>query len=256
MKAVVIVSFGTANLEGVKILEEFEREINEKLKGKYNIFKAFTSSSISNILFNRYGKVVPRLEEILYKLSNDKYKEVYIQPLHIIEGSEYSYIEKVLKEYTYSFSKIRVGEILMGKNEEDLLEGCNVIYNSLNRNFEHKNSNIVLIGHGSKTLNDDRYEKIKEVFIDEGFKNIYLGKLEGNGKKEEVLSDLIKDNIFLVPILMLPGKHIKKDIFGENNSWKTLFEDNNIRVNCVEKSLLQYDEIKEYYLNKIYNNIK
>ena len=51
-KAIVLVSFGTANLEGLKVLEDFENEISESFNKKYHVCKAFTSSMISNILFN------------------------------------------------------------------------------------------------------------------------------------------------------------------------------------------------------------
>lgn len=259
VKAVIIVSFGTASLEGVKELENFEDNIKKELHGKFNIFKAFTSSSMSNILFNKYGKVVPRLEEILYKLSNERYKEVYIQPLHIIEGSEYSYINKILKEYKYTFSKIRVGNVLMGETEEMFINGSKIIYEALNKNFKNKTSNILLIGHGSKAINDDKYKKIKDKFIEEGFKNTYIGTLEGENLKEDILEMLLENKIeelYLVPILMLPGKHIVKDIFGTNDSWKSLLENNNIKVNSIEKSLLQYDEIKSYYINNICKDLK
>lgn len=259
MKALIIVSFGTASLEGIEVLENFEEDVKKELQGKYNVFKAFTSSSMSNILFNKHGKLVQRLEEILYKLNNEKYKEIYIQPLHIIEGSEYSHINKVLKEYSYTFSKIRIGNVLMGENEEKFLKGSNVIYEAINKNFKSKDSNIILVGHGSKNTNDYKYKKIKEKFIEEGFKNTYIGTLEGENQKEEILNKMLEDKIrevYLVPILMLPGKHILKDIFGDYDSWKTLLEDNNIKVNYIKKSLLQYDDIKMYYINNILNNLK
>lgn len=258
VKAVIIVSFGTANLQGISELEDFEKNLSERLSGKYKVFKAFTSSTLSNILFNKYGKLVPRLEEILYKLSDEKYREIYIQPLHIIEGSEHSYINKVLSEYNYSFSKVRIGDVLMGESEESFLKGCNVIYEALNKNFKNKNSNIVLVGHGSKTISDDKYKKVQNKFIEEGFKKTYIGTLEGENQKEEVLKKLIEckvNEVYMVPILMLPGKHIVKDIFGEKDSWKILFENNNIKVNSIEKSLLQYSEIREYYINNIYENL-
>lgn len=254
VKAVIIVSFGTASLEGIKVLEDFENDVKKELEGKYNVFKAFTSSSMSNILFNKYGKIVPTLEEVLYKLNNEKCKEVYIQPLHIIEGSEYSYINKVLKNYNYKFSKVRVGNVLMGERKEEFLNGCSIIYEALNKNFKNKTSNILLVGHGSKAINDDKYKKIQDKFIEEGFKNTYIGTLEGEISKEYILEVLLENNIkeiSIAPILMFPGKHIFKDILGEKDSWKSLFESNNIKVDYIEKSLLQYDEIRRYYISNI-----
>ena len=76
-KAIIIVSFGTANLEGLKVIEDFEAEVAAKFSGNYRVYKVFTSSVISNLLLNKHGKVVPRLEEVLFRLNNEKYKEVY-----------------------------------------------------------------------------------------------------------------------------------------------------------------------------------
>ena len=120
-KAVIIVSFGTANLDGLNFLEKFEEEVRSSLSEKYYVCKAFTSSAIANVLLNKYGKIVPRLEEVLFSLGNEGYKEVYIRPLHIIEGSEFLSVKNVIKEYNYSFSKINLGKPIMGKDERTLI---------------------------------------------------------------------------------------------------------------------------------------
>lgn len=257
-KAIIVVSFGTANLEGLQELESFEQEIRESVNGKYHVCKAFTSSILSNILLNKYGKVVPRLEEVLFNLSNDRYKEVYIQPLHVIEGIEYSNIEKTIKEYDYSFSKVTLGNVLMSNKDVQLKESCELIVSAMEDNLL-KTDNIVLVGHGSKTIDTDAYNTLKDVLIEHGYKNVYIGTLEGEIKKENVISELLKDNIkniTLAPVLMLPGNHIKKDIFGESNSWRSTMKEKNINVTSCKRALLEYKEIREYYINKIKKELK
>ncbi|MBD7914904.1 sirohydrochlorin cobaltochelatase [Clostridium sp. Sa3CUN1] len=252
-KAVIIVSFGTANLDGLNFLEKFEEEVRSSLSEKYYVCKAFTSSAIANVLLNKYGKIVPRLEEVLFSLGNEGYKEVYIRPLHIIEGSEFLSVKNVIKEYNYSFSKINLGKPIMGKDEKTLIEGCNLIANSIEKNLE-KNKSIVLVGHGSKTIDTESYDRLKDTFNKKGFKSVYMGTLEGKIRKEDILKKLLKDNIkevLISPVLMLPGNHIKKDILGDKNSWKALFEENNIKVNYTSKSLIEYDEIRKFYIDKI-----
>ena len=257
-KAIVIVTFGTTNLDGLKVIEDYEKEIREYFNGKYKVCKAFTSSSISNVLFNKHGKVVPRLEEVLFNLSNDRYSEVYIQPLHIIEGSEYSSILKTIKEYNYSFSKLTLGKVIMGNKENELVEGCNLIVDSMESELD-KNQNIVLVGHGSKTIDTESYKYLKNVFIERGYKNVFLGTLEGDNKKDDILKELRineVEEVCMAPILMLPGNHIVRDIFGEKGSWECLFKENKIKVSSVKKSLLEYPMIKDYYINLINSNVK
>lgn len=252
-KAIVIVSFGTANLKGLEELEAFEEEVRKSVNGKYHVCKAFTSSLLSNVLLNKYNKVIPRLEEVLFNLSNDRYREVYIQPLYVIEGNEYINIEKIIKEYNYSFSKITLGTVLISSKDKQLEEGCNLIVKAMERNLS-KDDNIVLVGHGSKSIDIDSYNKLKETFIDNEYKNVYIGTLEGEIKKEDIIENLLKDkikNITLAPILILPGNHIEKDIFGENNSWESEIKAHNINVKVSKKSLIEYEEIREYYIDKI-----
>ncbi|MFU7516241.1 sirohydrochlorin cobaltochelatase [Clostridium sp. HCS.1] len=257
-KAIIIVSFGTSNLEGLKVIEDFENEIREYLNERYKVCKAFTSSSISNILFNKHGKIVPRLEEALFNLSNEGYTEVYIQPLHIIEGSEYMSILKIIKEYNYSFSKLTLGKVIMGNNKEELIRGCNLIVDSMEKEL-NKDGNIVLVGHGSRTIDVASYNYLKHTFIEKGFKRVFVGTLEGENKKDNILKELLYnevEEVSIVPILMLPGNHIVRDIFGESDSWQSLFIENNIKVSPVKKSLLEYSIIKEFYLNLISSNIR
>lgn len=257
-KAIIIVSFGTTNLDGLKVMEDFEDEIREYFNGRYKVCKAFTSRSIANILFNKHGKIVPRLEEVLFNLSNDGYREVYIQPLHIIEGREYLSILNTIKEYSYSFLKLTLGNVIMGNNENEIIEGCNLIVDSMEKELD-KNQNLVLVGHGSKTINTESYNYLRNIFMERGFKNVFLGTLEGEKKKDEILKELIKNeitDISLLPILMLPGNHIVRDIFGGKNSWQSIFLENNISVNPIKKSLLEYTIIREFYLCLISSNIR
>lgn len=256
-KAIVIVSFGTANLEGFNKLESFEKEVKENFKDEYYICKAFTSKLLSNILFKRYGKKVLGLEEKLDNLSNEGYKEVYIHPLYIIEGKEYINIEKLAKKYENYFSKIKLGKPLMKNDDYELRKSCNLIVNIMKKDF-FKNQNIVLVGHGSKTLDVKSYEVLKEAFIDQGYKNLYVGTLEGKVNKEDITNELLRNNIkniILVPLFLLEGKHIKKDIFGEIDSWKTYMEANDIKVLEYKKTLLEYREIRSYYINEIRINL-
>lgn len=256
-KAIVIVSFGTADLEGFNKLEIFEKEVRDNFKNEYYICKAFTSKILSRILAEKYGKKVLILEEILDNLSNEGYKEVYIQPLFIIEGGEYINIDKLIKRYKSCFSKIILGKPFMKNDDYELRKSCNLIVNIMKKAFS-KNQNIVLVGHGSRTVDVKSYEILKDVFIEQGYRNLYVGTLEGKIKKEHITKELLTNNIkdiVLVPLFLLEGNHIKKDIFGNVDSWKTYIEANNIKVVEYRKTLLEYQEIKEYYINEIRINL-
>ena len=178
-------------------------------------------------------------------IPSSQYEALFLSVAHTIE--------KTIKEYDYSFNKIILGEALIGNRSDEESYNCNLICDAIKENINEKD-NILLIGHGSKTINYNVYNCIKNNLKEKGYKNTYIGTLEGEVKKEDIVKSLVEDNVkdvTIIPILMLPGNHIKKDIFGSENSWKSLFENEGILVKYVEKSLLQYSEIRKYYMNKI-----
>lgn len=85
--------------------------------------------------------------------------------------------------------------------------------------LNNEKDNIVLIRYGSKTVNNNIYNSLKRNLKEKGYKNIYIGTLDGDVKKEDILRSLVKD-VTIIPILMLPGTFIKKGIFGNGDSCK------------------------------------
>ena len=53
-----------------------------------------------------------------------------------------------------------------------------------------------------------------------------------------------------MPLLVLPGNHIVKDIKGDD-SWESLFKENNMAVEVILKGLLEYEEIQNLYIDMI-----
>ena len=54
-KAIVLVAFGSANLEGIKqSIGLLEQDLNEYFDGEYTVLKAFTSNKIIELLKERH----------------------------------------------------------------------------------------------------------------------------------------------------------------------------------------------------------
>ncbi|MGL5379764.1 sirohydrochlorin cobaltochelatase [Clostridium sp.] len=252
-KAIVVVSFGTANLEAIKKLDLIENQIRETVGNKYKVIRAFTSKVLVNILKATEGISIPRLEEVLFNLNNDGYTEVIVQPLHVMDGGEYASIEKTVNEYYYSFHKIKIGKSILGYMGEELKEACKSLVNAIMEQIP-QNKNIVFVGHGSKTITSEVYYILEEAFKNEGYNNVYIGTLEGERTKESVLNRLRKDNIddvILMSLLILPGNHAKKDIAGEERSWYSTLRDSGINVELSLKPLIEYAGVREIYINNI-----
>ena len=139
----------------------------------------------------------------------------------------------------------------------------------------NKDRYVVLVGHGSNrcqdnccytsigineccgdngnVCNDDCYQEIEKALQSIGYKNVIIGTLEGSRTRSVVLKELKDkkiDDVIIMPLLVLPGNHIIKDIKGDN-SWESLFNENDINVEVNLKSLLEYEKIQKLYIDMI-----
>ena len=118
-KAIVLVAFGSANLDGIKqSIGLLEQDLNEYFAGEYTVLKAFTSNKIIELLKERHDYVIPHLSKALFNLVNQGYEEVIIQPLHIMSTSDIKRIEEVVDEYKYSMKRIVICNTLFSDEEE------------------------------------------------------------------------------------------------------------------------------------------
>ena len=158
-KAIVLVAFGSANLDGIKqSIGLLEQDLNEYFAGEYTVLKAFTSNKIIELLKERHDYVIPHLSKALFNLVNQGYEEVIIQPLHIMSTSDIKRIEEVVDEYKYSMKRIVICNTLFSDEEEVLIKESNEIANIIWDDSEK--NDILLVGHGSKKNSNKILQKL------------------------------------------------------------------------------------------------
>lgn len=57
--------------------------------------------------------------------------------------------------------------------------------------------------------------------------------------------------VVLVPLMVVVGNHVAKDIFGTGQSWKTVLEDAGFEIHAIMKGLGEYPEIQEIYVKHL-----
>ena len=256
MKAIVLVAFGSTYIEGIKNSIGFlEKDLKNEFEGEYSILTAFTSTRIITLLKERHNYYVPHISETLFNLANDGYEEVYLVPLHIIEGAQYNMLLKIKEEYEYSFKKLAILKYLLAyKVGND--NGVYKIVNALKNDMEE--GPILLVGHGILKDTNKIYNKIKEDFKSILGDRFYIATLEGEEKFEKVMEELkLKkiNEVTLKTLLIIPGKHYVQDIYKGENSWVKVLEGNNIKVKMSKASLLQYESIRKIYRENIKKEI-
>ena len=257
-KAIVLVAFGSANLDGIKkSIGLLEKDLDSYFGEEYTTFKAFTSNKIIDLLKERYDYVVLHLSKVLFNLVNQGYEEVIIQPLHIMIGRDKSQIEEIVNEYKYSMKKLVISKALFTDEDEKLNKESYEIGNIICENIG--NNDILLVGHGSKRSSNKLYDLIEEAVRDITHKKVYMATLEGEKTIETVIKNLVKDevnNLIVKPLFIIPGKHVIADISTGEGSWIEMLKEKNINVTINENSLLQYEKIRKLYIKNIKDVIK
>lgn len=256
-KAIILVAFGSTNLQGIEnSIGLLEENLNEVFGSEYTIFKSFTSNKIINILKERYDYLVPYLNKILFNLVNQGYDEAIIQPLHIMSTVEIKKIEEIVDEYRYSMKKILICKTLFSNDEQSLLKESHEIADIICADLDE--SNILLVGHGSKRNSNKLYDVIAETVRERCNKKVYLATLEGEKNFNLAIDEIVKDNvkkIFIKSLFIIPGKHVVDDILSGDNSLVKKIENLGVEVKMKESSLLQYYKIRKLYVENIKNNI-
>lgn len=273
-RSVLIVSFGSSNLDAYKQVESFIKNIKDSIDKELFIQCVFTSNILIKRMKEKNNIDILNIKEALEILFNDGYKEVILQPLHMIDGKDCDSLRNILEENKDRFNYIKLNPTLLinkGKNtKESALNIANAIKDNVN-----KDRYVVLVGHGSNrcqdnccytsigineccgdngnVCNDDCYQEIEKALQSIGYKNVIIGTLEGSRTRSVVLKELKDkkiDDVIIMPLLVLPGNHIIKDIKGDN-SWESLFNENDINVEVNLKSLLEYEKIQKLYIDMI-----
>lgn len=244
-KGIIVTSFGTTYEETrIKCIESIENRIKDEFK-EYKVVRAFTSRMVINKLRKRDSYLVDTPTEAMEKLFNEGIKDIFIQPLLIIEGLEY---EKILRE-ARDFIKVNNCNISIGKpllsHEDDYNKVANVL------NLEDA---VVLMGHGSEHKTDISYEKLELKFRQDN-KNVFIGTVEGRKTLDDILEELNEKSIEKVnlrPFMLVAGDHAINDMASsDEDSWKSILERNGLKVQVQIQGLGEIEGIQDIFINHL-----
>ena len=254
-KAILVVSFGTSYLDTLeKTIEKAEKQIRDKFS-EYDIYRAFTSHMIIKKLKEKYEIFVDTPEEILEKLYETGYEEVIMQPLHIIPGEEFIYINKIAEVFKEKFEVLKVGRpIFYYQGIEELPQDYSLFIEATKELYEENNA-VVLMGHGTAHPANSVYGCLQAVFEDEGYENVFVTTVEGYPNFENVISRVKRKNISevtIAPLMVVAGDHARNDMASDDEeSLKSMLEAEGIKVNVHLKGLGENEKFNELYINRI-----
>ena len=129
-KAIIVFSFGTTYPETrKKTIQACEETIQQRFPD-FQVHRAFTSNVVIKLIKENEGISVPTVNQLLEQLKKDGVKEVYIQPLHIILGSEYEKVVHQANQFKEDFELLKIGKPLLF-SEEDYENVANILVKAI-----------------------------------------------------------------------------------------------------------------------------
>lgn len=254
-KAILVVSFGTSYLDTLeKTIEKAEKQIRDTFS-EYDIYRAFTSHKIIKKLQEKYEIFIDTPEAMLEKLYDSGYEEIIMQPLHMIPGEEFIYINKIAEIFKEKFEVLKVGRpIFYYQGIEELPQDYSLFIEATKELYEENNA-VVLMGHGTAHPANSVYGCLQAVFEDEGYENVFVTTVEGYPNFENVISRVKRKNIrevTLAPLMVVAGDHARNDMASDDKeSLKSMLEAEGIKVNLYMKGLGENEKFNKLYINRI-----
>lgn len=247
-KALVVVSFGTSVMETRKKTIDL---LEETLQGAFpdrKVYRAWSSRMI-RIKMEEAGYPVESLTEVLLRMCRDGVEDVLIQPTYFSAAKEYEEMVDEAERYAGDFSRMFIGRALVSQKEDirqlaDLLERL--------FGWVRDNELLVFMGHGSDHPAANVYGMLGDMLREKGVGNKMVATIGGSPSLEEILPDIRKRDpikIYLSPLMVTAGKHIREEMRGNHpNAWEYRLCKEGYEVECIEKGMAEYKEIREVYV--------
>ena len=230
--AIIAASFGTVYKD---TCENTIGNIENALKNAFQavpVFRAFTSRMIVDMVKKNGSFEIDLLSDVIGKLKNDGYTDIFVQPTHIMNGPDYESV----KNEALTFEGVTVGIPLLN-NEADCTDLALVLKEELGN---YADCAVVLAGHGADQPYNDIYTQLEDKI---GDKNYFISLLHGKPDIDDILERVKRSGlkrVCLAPLMISFGGHARKNVMGDNNSWKSAFEDAGFEVICHEKGIGEY----------------
>lgn len=251
-KALLVISFGTSYPETRKKTIEATEKHLQKAFPDHDFYRAFTSRMIINKLKNRDNENVDIPQEVLKKLKAAGYTHVHCQTTHIINGHEYDITLKELKDFEKDFESLTLGRPLL-TTVEDYEETVDAVMKHMPK--LKKGEALVYMGHGSDHHANSTYPALDYMFKMKGYEDVYVGTVEGFPELENIVPILKEKKykkVYLAPFMLVAGDHAINDMASDDEeSWRTILEDERFKVECILEGLGEYPEIQNMFLDHL-----
>ena len=250
-KAILVVSFGTSFEETrKKTIDRIEDDIRTAYPD-FALYRAWTSGMIIRKIRKRDGLVVDTVPEAVERMISDGVEELVVQPTHILNGIENDLMKEAVLKRADAFDKLVFGDPLL-----TLLEDNFSVIKAVMEEFKEipDDEALVFMGHGTEHYANNVYAALDYTFKDLGYKNVFVGTVEGYPEFrniERLLDEHGYKKVTLAPFMVVAGDHATNDMAGGGDSWKSWLEADGLKVSCTVRGLGEYSGVRQMYIGHI-----
>lgn len=261
-KAILVVSFGTAVPETrAANIDLLENELREQFPD-WEVRRSFTSRTVRAKIAAQEGVLIDPPAAALGRLGRDGFREVVVQPTHIIPGEEYDRLVDAMEPFRRAqvFASLKLGRPLLyheGKNPgepDDYRIAAAALQEQVPECAPNGSCRVVLMGHGSGHWADRSYDLLQQSLESAGLP-VYTATVEGSRTFGDALSWLRSGagtQVLLMPFMLVAGDHALNDMAGEEpDSWRGQLESAGYSVECIVRGLGERESFRRIYRQHI-----
>lgn len=244
---IVMAAFGTTT----RAMEtySFIDEICKERFPDHEILWSYSSRLVKDWIKWRMNIDLKHPYEVLAELREREYSWAVVQSFHLLCGHEFY---RLVEEVKQNPVRTSIGLPLLSSPEdyEAVVRGLCSMYSDI------EDEAIVLVGHGTDHPIWSSYMALDRMFCERTGSNIFVGVIEGYGSKDKLVENVKKAGFKkarLVPFMLVAGTHFQEDLAGDDDSWKTAFEQNEISVVFERSGLGFCKDIVEIFCMHIKN---
>ena len=245
----LVLSFGTSFNDSRRLTIGAIEDSLEKAFPDYSVRRGFSANIIIDHVKRRDNILIDDVEASLKRAEDNGVKTLVVQPTHLMNGLEYDDIVKEVGAHADAFDKVVFGEPLLTSDEDfKRVEEAIVDWT---KEYDDGKTAICFMGHGTEAESNAVYQKMQDLLTADGHANYFVGTVEATPSLDDVLAQVKKgeyERVVLEPLMVVAGDHANNDMAGdEEDSWKSVFEAEGYKVECLLRGLGENEAIRQIY---------
>lgn len=247
----LVLSFGTSFNDSRRLtIGAIENDL-EKAFPNYSVRRGFTANIVIDHVNRRDGMLIDDVKASLERAKSNGVKTLVVQPTHLMNGFEYNDIISEVGSYADAFDKVVFGEPLL--TSDDDFKRVEKAIVDWTKEYDDGKTAICFMGHGTEADSNAVYQKMQDLLTADGYKNYFVGTVEAKPSLDDVLAAVKAgkyERVVLEPLMVVAGDHAHNDMAGdEEDSWKSVFEAEGYKVECLMRGLGENEDIRQIYID-------